>query len=130
MSGCFLIALSYRRKFSGGGRFLARQGLFDLIDQHQAQLARLERGERVSMALNSPWISSTCRVRVAPSRPFAQQAQHFAVGAAALAGVLVEQHLVEGAPRIAVCSRMSSSRRSPAPLITTTRRVAGRRRRG
>jgi hypothetical protein len=74
------------------------------------------------MALNSPWISSTCRVRVAPSRPFTQQRHHLAVLAAALAGVLVQDDSSKAAPRMTVCSRMSSSRRSPAPLITTERR--------
>jgi hypothetical protein len=47
------------------------------------------------MALNSPWISSTCGCALRPPGP-SSAGHHLAVLAAALAGVLVEQHLVEG----------------------------------
>ena len=47
------------------------------------------------MATNSPRISSTCWVRGA-LQALAQQRDDLAVGAAALGGVLVEQHAVEG----------------------------------
>ena len=48
------------------------------------------------MARNSPRISSTAVARLALRQAFAQQGQHFAVGATALALVLVEDDLVEG----------------------------------
>jgi hypothetical protein len=47
------------------------------------------------MAMNSPRISSTCWC-AARRQAFAQQGHHLAVGAAALGGVLVQDHVVEG----------------------------------
>ena len=82
---------------------------------------------RVSMATNSPLISSMWLVRGAPSRPSRSRATtspserprwHWSSYSSTSSNAL---------PRMRVWSRMSSSRRSPAPQITTERRLAGMR---
>src|SRR5574343_1066985 len=74
------------------------QGLLDLIDQDQAEIARMQAlkchvdgleftGDGVD-ALGAPGVGQAVE----------QQADDLAVGAAALAGILVENHIVEGVP--------------------------------
>lgn len=53
-----------------------------------------------------------------------QQGQHFTIGASALA-LSGRERRDRRAARISVWPRISSSRRSPAPLMTTERRLSG-----
>ena len=102
------------------------QGLFNLIHQHQAKIAR---AEPVQGGVNGQELAVDVfhmGGAAGLSQSLTQQLKHFAIGSPTLAGVLEQEDVVEGAlPRMAVCSRMSSSRRSPAPLMTTERRLAG-----
>ena len=71
------------------------QCLFNLVDEDQTQVTRVQpaqsRVDGIEFALNFLHVTGFgC-----PIQPFAQQAQHLAVGAAALAGVFVQQHIVK-----------------------------------
>src|SRR3989344_5711704 len=84
------------------------------------------RARAASMAMNSPRISSTCVVRDAPARPSRSRAITSPSARPRWAASWYRITSSNAAPRITVWSRISSSRRSPAPLITTLRRLAGR----
>ena len=73
-----------------------RQRFFDLIDQNQAQVAWLERFERRvdGQELAVDLLDFLGALGVGQAQ--LQQRQHFAVGAAALALILIEQDLIEG----------------------------------
>jgi hypothetical protein len=74
------------------------QRFFHLVDQDQAQVARLQRASAVSMAMNSPWISLMSLVR--RLQALAQQGEHLAIGAAALAGSWYSTTSSKASPRI------------------------------
>src|SRR6218665_836553 len=75
------------------------------------------------MALNSPWISSMWRARAAPIKPWRSSAITSPSLRPRWAASWYRMTSSNAAPKIALCWRMSSSRRSPAALITTLRRL-------
>jgi hypothetical protein len=102
------------------------QGFFHLVHQHQAQVARLQArqggvdgDELATDFFDVPGARRACQA-------FAQQAITSPSARPRWAASWYRITSSNAAPRITVCSRMSSSRRSPAPLMTTLRRLPGR----
>ena len=73
-----------------------RQRLLDLVDQDQAEIAGLQAGER--RVNGDEFAVDGVDLPGAPgiAQTVAEQGDDFAVLAPALAGILVENHLVEG----------------------------------
>ena len=92
MPGCFGRLLGFVYAHGDVG-----EGLVDLVDQEQAQIAGLRGGPRaVSMAENSPRISSIWVVRRALARPSRSNASTSPSARPRWHMVLIENHLVEG----------------------------------